>query len=291
MGALAWFRRHWKAILGGIFLIPPILRGLRFVLDFGGYIDFVVAHMTQPGWLGVVIADLVDPPSGIILPLILLGLGLIYWDSRRSAVRTPAVAVNDPTTLHPEAVSDVNLTIESNLADLPNRCPREGQIASMRLFYHPNSGVTEPIGFITKRCRPEEDVEWFPDLKFPQVYRCEITNYGIKPLLQVGLKFNIEYHETSPGESGQTIISGNRVHSGEWWVLLPKIDPGKRNAAVFYVYNESDYFARVTPPDVASYIDINDRKPRQALLLHIGMVAGMSFWPVERLNPPIDLPV
>src|SRR5205823_6255816 len=85
--------------LGGIFLIPPILRGLRFVLDFGGYIDFVVAHMTQPGWLGVVIADLVDPPSGIILPLILLGLGLIYWDSRRSAVRasvphisvTPAV--------------------------------------------------------------------------------------------------------------------------------------------------------------------------------------------------------
>jgi hypothetical protein len=200
---------------------------LRFVLDFGGYIDFIVAHMTEPGWLGVVIAALVDPPSGIILPLILLGLGLIYRDSRRSAVRSPRIK----TTFHPEAASDVNLTMESNLADLPNRCPQEGQIASMRLFYHPGSGVSEPVGFIIKHCRTGEDVEWFSDLKFPQVYRSEITNYGPRPLLQVGLKFKIEYQETSPGASGETIISGNIVHSGEWWVLLPNIDPGKSNAA------------------------------------------------------------
>jgi hypothetical protein len=105
MGALAWFRRHWKAILGGIFLIPPILRGLRFFLDFGGYIDFIVAHMTEPGWLGVVIADLVDPPSGIILPLIVLGLGLIYWDSRRFAVR-----VKGPTVSR-ERLSDLSNTL------------------------------------------------------------------------------------------------------------------------------------------------------------------------------------
>ena len=283
MGALAWFRRHWKAILGGIFLIPPILRGLRVVLDFGGYIDFFVAHMTQPSWLGVVIADLVDPPSGIILPLILLGLGLIYWDSRRSAVRVPVAIGNDPTTFHREAASNVNLTMESNLADLPNRCPQEGQIASMRLFYRPDSSVGEPIGFIVKHCRPGAYVEWFRDLKFPQIYRCEITNYGEAPLLQVLLKFKIEYQETVPTKSGRAVSAGEAIHSGEWPVLLPKIDPGKINSAVFYVYNESDYFAQVTPPKLASHIDFN-KKQQRASLLHIGMVAGMSFWPVERIK-------
>src|SRR5438477_615720 len=90
-----------------------------------------------------------------------------------ASATTPKLASgNDPTTFHREAASNVNLTMESNLADLPNRCPQEGQIASMRLFYRPDSSVGESIGFIVKHCRPGAYVEWFRDLKFPQIYRC-----------------------------------------------------------------------------------------------------------------------
>jgi len=118
-----------------------------------------------------------------------------------------------------------------------------------------------------------------------------VKYYGPEPLLQVGLKFKIEYQEISPsGESGKTLRSGNTIHSGEWPVLLPKIDPGRSNSVVFYVYNESRYFARVAPPEVASYINLNDGKRQQASLLHIGMVAGMSFWPVEQTTPPSAIP-
>jgi hypothetical protein len=210
------------------------------------------------------------PPWWLPWCILVSGLTIIWADSR---YRIKAAT-------YPGAAPDVTLTMESNLADLPSRCPQEGQIASLRLFYHPESGVTEPIGFIIKHCRPGEDIQWFPDLKFPQIYRCEVTNYGSSPLLQVGLNFNIDYREVLR-EEGIT-RQGGTVRFGMWPVLLPKIDPGKTSAAVFYVYNESDYFARVTPPTVASYIDIKDKKHRQASLLHIGMVAGMSLSPVER---------
>lgn len=271
MGALAWFRRHWKAILGGIFLIPPILRGLRFVLDFGGYIDFVVAHMTEPGWLGVVIANLVDPPSGIILPLILLGLGLIYWDAHRFAVSAPA----------PHRRSDANLVFECHLADLPTKVSADGEIATLPLFYSPGSGG-EPIGLAIRHGQPGSDWDWFRDLKFPQVYRCEITNYGTVPLLQVTVKFKIEYRKTLATDTGRS--AGNVVHTYDWPVLLSKIDPGSSNAATFYVYNQSRYHARVSPPDTAVYIVLGQNTPRESKLVPIGMVAGMSLWPVGRIK-------
>jgi hypothetical protein len=179
--------------------------------------------------------------------------------------------------------SGVSLTFESNLADLPHRCPRQGQIASMRLFHRPGSAVTEPIGFITKHCVPGARVDWFRDLKFPQVYRCEITNYGDAPLLQVSVNFGIEYREATQDENNPSVTkAGDVVHLGNWPVLFPKIDPGKENASTFYVYNESRYFASVTPPDSASYIPLGHNSPKRAALLPIGMIAGMSLWPVER---------
>jgi hypothetical protein len=273
---------RWIRALGYIVaVVGAILASAKTIVDWLGRLDFIIAHRTELGWIGGPVEYLIAPPWWLPWCVLASGLAIIWADARRRI----------KTTVNPEAESNVNLTIECNLAELPDRCPLEGRIASMRLFYLPGSEVVQPIGFIIKHCQPGAEVEWFADLKFPQVYLCEITNYGPSPLLQVGLKFKIEYQETSSGgENGQVIRSANTVHSGEWPVLLPKIDPGKSNAVVFYAYNESRYFAHVIPPEVASYIDLNDGKPRQALLLHIGMVAGMSFWPLERLNPPIDLP-
>jgi hypothetical protein len=274
---------RWIRALGYIIaIVGAILASAKTIVDWLGRLDFIISHRAELGWIGGAVEYLTAPPWWLPWGVLVSGLAIIWADSRHRI----------KTAVNPKVESDVNLTMESNLADLPNRCPEDGQIASMRLFYRPDSGVAEPIGFIIKHCQPGVSVEWFADLKFPQIYRCEITNYGPEPLLQVGLKFKIEYQEISPsGESGKTIRSGNTIHSGEWPVLLPKIDPGRSNSVVFYVYNQSRYFARVAPPEVASYINLNDGKRQQASLLHIGMVAGMSFWPVEQTTPPSAIPV
>jgi hypothetical protein len=265
---------RWIRALGYIIaVLGTIWASARTIVDWLGRLDFVVSHREELGGIGRAVEYLTAPTWWLPWCVLATGLMIIWADSRR---RIKATA-NAPET------PDVNLTIECNLADLPNRCPREGQIASMRLFYSPGSEIAEPIGFITKHCRPGTDVEWFPDLKFPQVYRCEITNYGGEPLLQVSLMFKIEYREMLEAAAGHR-QAGGAAHSREWPVLLPKIDPGKSNAVVFYIYNQSRYFASVIPPDIASFIALNDRSRNHVSLLPIGMVAGMSFWPVERLH-------
>jgi hypothetical protein len=91
-----------------------------------------------------VIADLVDPPPGIILPLILLGLGLIYWDSRRSAVRAPtprlfdveAATINAPQSLSAGSLGKL-FAVEGNkkflylkyLPDNPEKRPFDTMLA------------------------------------------------------------------------------------------------------------------------------------------------------------------
>jgi hypothetical protein len=200
------------------------------------------------------------------------GLAIIWADSRYriGAATKPKIGVN--------------LTFECNLGNLPDTCPDEGQVLSIRLSYFSGQGA-EPIGFISKGCQPGRHIDWFPDLKFPQVYRCEITNYGPDPLIQVGLKFKIEYRETSQADANPSVRrTGNVVHSQDWPVLISKIDPGKGNAAVFYVYNASAYHADVTPPGVVSYIALGEKAQRQTALLPIGMRAGMSLWPVEQVS-------
>jgi hypothetical protein len=149
----------------------------------------------------------------------------------------------------------------------------------------PSGGV--PIGLSLGHGQPGSELEWFRDLKFPQVYRCSVTNYAAAPVLQVVIRFKIEYQEVCEDVSNPSCASsGNVVYTQEWPVLISKIDAGKSNAAIFYIYNQSRCLTSVSPPRVASYIALGEKTPQEAELFLIGMVAGMSLWPVEQRKPP-----
>jgi hypothetical protein len=217
--------------------------------------------------------------TGLIGAIALIGLTeALRWLNRRE--QTVFTEQTDKAQTKP----DTNLVFECHLAQLPTKVPMEGEIATLPLFYSPDSGG-ELIGLSVRHGQPGSDWDWFPDLRFPQVYRCEITNYGSAPLLQVGLKFKVEYREVfkDPDNPGTT-TSGNVIHSRDWPVLLSKIDAGKSNAAVFYIYNQSRYFAFVSPPNVAAYIALGEMTQREAALLPIGMIASMSLWPAEQIK-------
>jgi hypothetical protein len=264
---------RWIRALGYIIaVVGAVLASAKTILDWLGRLDFIMSHRAELGWIGRAMEYLIAPPWWLPWFMLASGLVIIWADTR---YRIGAVA-------KPKA--DVNLTFESNLGHLPDTGPEEGQVLSMRLSFFPDQGST-PIGFIRQGCQPGRHVDWFRDLKFPQVYRCEITNYGSDPLIQIGLKFKIEYKEISWDDTNPSVSTvRNGIHSEAWPVLISKLDPGKNNAMVFYVYNESAYHAVVTPPDVVSYIALGEKAQRQAALLPIGMVATMSLWPVERVS-------
>jgi hypothetical protein len=80
---MTWIRRHWRALLALAPLLPPFVKGVLSFVGFGGSVDFVISRLQEPGWVAVMIRWLLDPPGWSILPMILMGLALIFWDSRR----------------------------------------------------------------------------------------------------------------------------------------------------------------------------------------------------------------
>jgi hypothetical protein len=97
-----WFGRHWRALLGGSALSLPVLQGIRSLLSVVSDVDFVVSKASDPGWLGVVWSFLMNVPVYVYLPLIGIGLALIWLDTRgaRSASGSSGreIAVTDRET-------------------------------------------------------------------------------------------------------------------------------------------------------------------------------------------------
>ena len=95
----AWMRRHWLALIGYLSILPALLKGVVALVRLGGDVDFVISRWEQPGWVAAVINWFIDPPDWALIPMILLGFVLIYWDTRRKSV-TPQPATPqgpDPT--------------------------------------------------------------------------------------------------------------------------------------------------------------------------------------------------
>ena len=78
--------RHLRAafgvlwVVGSVLLVPWHL--VRPVLDFIGYADLIIAHATDPGWMGVVFKFLEAPPGWLWPIFVLIGGLLIWWDLR-----------------------------------------------------------------------------------------------------------------------------------------------------------------------------------------------------------------
>jgi hypothetical protein len=171
-----------------------------------------------------------------------------------------------------------HLVLESHGAALPKICPTAGRVFTMALSYTPESqGRSLYLG--ERYCQPLEPLIWPQVFDGIATYRCQITNYGDVPLLQVTTIFDVDYREAIHTENGTR--SGEVVYKYEWPILIQKIDPGKENAAVFYVYNQSKYYAKVKPRDTMAYYSLHTNEQAATRLLFVGVVAGMSLPPLR----------
>ncbi|WP_143748399.1 hypothetical protein [Mesorhizobium carmichaelinearum] len=91
---MGWAERHWRKIIGGFFLLWEAARRL---VSLGGDVDFLVSLAHGIGWVGFMIAWLLNPPIWFGFAVIFAGLALIYWDNKRQAVS--AISAQQPTAL------------------------------------------------------------------------------------------------------------------------------------------------------------------------------------------------
>ncbi|MBA2525312.1 MAG: hypothetical protein H0V18_05935 [Pyrinomonadaceae bacterium] len=84
---MQWIKSHWRSVAGGAFLLLEGLSSLwkfvKWLLGWSGAVDLVIERSQDPKWTGSVMNFLLAPPPILTLPLILIGLSLIWWDYRR----------------------------------------------------------------------------------------------------------------------------------------------------------------------------------------------------------------
>src|SRR5258708_97577 len=80
-------KQHWIGLAGFLLLAVDFCRLLwewqwtRRLLEManvGQAVDFVLQHWDEPGWVGAVMSS---PVAQLLI--MIAGLGLIYWDSKR----------------------------------------------------------------------------------------------------------------------------------------------------------------------------------------------------------------
>jgi len=68
--------------------LPAVWELVRRLLDWGGYIDSISAHLIEPGWVGEMIGFLINPPAWSIYPVILIAALFIWLDLRGARLIT-----------------------------------------------------------------------------------------------------------------------------------------------------------------------------------------------------------
>lgn len=81
---MGWISRHWVALISAVPFAVPVLKSAGWLISRAGDADFIISRSADPGWVGAMINWVIDPPGWAMIPLIIAGLLLIYWDVRRN---------------------------------------------------------------------------------------------------------------------------------------------------------------------------------------------------------------
>lgn len=142
------------------------------------------------------------------------------------------------------------------------------------------------VGF-NERYGPPGDAcaaQWHPEFRVGTVYRCEIINYGERPVFSVSMSFSVEFCEAIETNQTLRLIQAARVvRPYDRRVTLAGLGPGSR--FVFYAHNGGELFAAIGIPSVALYMTLGENTAREHPLLP-PKVAVLSFPPSEVVAPP-----
>jgi hypothetical protein len=129
----------------------------------------------------------------------------------------------------PKSSADPGLFIECGIAQFPIKIPSDGRIHALNLFPAPlangGGGIAEYSG------QPGSDFTLLPVIRW--VYRCAITNYGTRTLVNIVLGPHLMFQSAiRQPDNPNARQSGPITAQRPWRIDINKIDPGAAKRAV-----------------------------------------------------------
>jgi hypothetical protein len=154
--------------------------------------------------------------------------------------------------------NEPGLFVECGYARFPIKVPASGRVYALNLNAIPlvigGGGMGEYIS------RPDTDMNF--GLEITEAYRCTISNYGPKPLINIVIGLYVIFQEKITDEkNANSSHSGDVVAERPWRIDIKKIDPVPGNQFEFYIWNMTPHYAYVSFPDsaTAEYIGNSER--------------------------------
>ncbi len=141
-----------------------------------------------------------------------------------------------------------NVVVDCRYQAMPTSIP-EGHFYTLSPFREdPEDGTGFSDHYLPKRVT---QAKWRGDGKAVLGYRCEVTDYFAKALLNVQMSLHMVFREAVV-DSQNRLDRGRVTTDRQWSISIPKLDPGPTGSFAFYVMNCCvDRFILIDPPDTA----------------------------------------
>jgi hypothetical protein len=167
------------------------------------------------------------------------------------------------------------LQIECSLLSSKFTVPDDGRMYILMLTDNPNVFPNGGMGIFTAEPKSTYTLSG----PFRPIQKCEITNYGTEPLVDVELIPTVTFHSVLKTVGGND-KSGTVTSERNWPLMFNKIDAGRANRLAFFVSNDSDKGVELKLPPEAKVHLMGDNYAR-TIPLHQSLLTVLFQFPAS----------
>ena len=219
-----------------------------------------------------------------------IGLCLIlsiwsFWPVRKAKVGKPVSASAPLVGAVDQVGSPHKILMEFERIPSNVKMPEEGRIFFLDL------AETDTIGLGQIFSEAGSNVSWPSKRKSGMVTRCEVTNYGPEPLIDVVISTTPIFRKmiwSDPSEEGkQTCTVGDVVKRTNAWITIDKLGVGEVNKMTFYITNPTNYSVEIGLPGGARVKTVSSRGETTAVLSRAGFRDSRTLLPELTAKPDL----
>ncbi len=231
-----------EAVAAGVLwligLLSPWMLIISGVATLLGLVAFDHGEAISPGRIGRFI-KWGGPPS--LVCVVALIAGVFAWSEGKINFHGAVAAAGPTFALYADCVFE----------PFPNGVPESGDIQV--LAPQPlRGGVFNESGFNSPWHHPDPALYRIWPALVPFIYTCELTNDAATPLLDVKFTLILGFFEAVKDQKKHSETVGRMTLRLEHPISIPRIDPGRQNSFVFWIWNVNKEWLGVHIPTNAT---------------------------------------